>query len=90
VVPWAPACDLVGIHEMAKHGRLSGVALHANDAVRFAEAVGAQEPRIEKPDPIASAIQKSLDMQGPVLMGVTADSRDNHKLMEIVHPDALN
>jgi acetolactate synthase I/II/III large subunit len=89
-VVFAPACDLVGIHEMAKHGRLSGVALHPNDAVRFAEAFGAQGLRIEKPDSIASTIQKSLDMQGPVHMGVTVDSKDNHKPMEIVHPDALN
>jgi hypothetical protein len=29
-------------------------------------------------------------MQGPVLVGVPVDYRDNHRLMEIVHPDALN
>jgi hypothetical protein len=29
-------------------------------------------------------------MQGPVIVGVTVDYRDNHRLMENVHPDALS
>jgi hypothetical protein len=29
-------------------------------------------------------------MQGPVLVGVPVDYRDNHRLMGIVHPEALN
>jgi hypothetical protein len=29
-------------------------------------------------------------MQGPVLVGVTVNYRDNHRLMKIVHPEALN
>jgi hypothetical protein len=29
-------------------------------------------------------------MQGPVLIGVRVDFRDDHRLMEIVHHEALN
>jgi hypothetical protein len=29
-------------------------------------------------------------MQGPVLIGAPVDYRDNHRLMEIVHPEAVN
>jgi hypothetical protein len=29
-------------------------------------------------------------MQGPVVVGIPVDYRDDHKLMEIVHPNVLN
>ena len=82
--------DMVGIQEMAKYGRLSGVKLGPVDIVRFAEAFGAKGLRIESPDEISSTLKKALAMQGPVLVGVPVDYRDNHRLMEMVHPEALN
>jgi len=82
--------DMVGIQEMAKYGRLSGVKLGPVDIVRFADAFGAKGLRIERPDEISSTLKKALAMQGPVLVGVPVDYRDNHRLMETVHPDALN
>jgi acetolactate synthase-1/2/3 large subunit len=82
--------DMVGIQEIAKYGRLSGVALGPVDVVRFAEAFGAKGLRIEQPDQISSTIKKALEMQGPVLVGVPVDYRDNHRLMEIVQPEAFD
>ena len=82
--------DMVGIQEMAKYGRLSGVSFGPVDVVGFAEAFGAKGLRIERPDEIASTLKKAMAMQGPVLVGVPVDYRDNHRLMEIVHPDALD
>ncbi|HWO36371.1 MAG TPA: acetolactate synthase AlsS [Candidatus Acidoferrum sp.] len=82
--------DMVGIQEIAKYGRLSGVTLGPVDVARFAEAFGAKGLRIEGPDEISSTIKKALEMQGPVIVGVPVDYRDNHKLMEIVHPEVLN
>jgi acetolactate synthase-1/2/3 large subunit len=82
--------DMVGIQEMAKYGRLSGVKLGAVDVVRFAEAFGATGLRIERPEEISSTLKKALAMQGPVIIGIPVDYRDNHRLMEIVHLDALN
>lgn len=60
------------------------------DLVRFAEAFGAKGLRIERPDEIAPTLKKALSMEGSVLVGVPVDYRDNHKLMEIVHPESLN
>ena len=82
--------DMVGIQEMAKYGRLSGVKLGPVDIVQFAEAFGAKGFKIDTPDQISPTLKKALAMPGPVLVGVPVDYRDNHKLMEIVHPDALN
>ena len=82
--------DMVGIQEMAKYGRLSGVKLGPVDIVGFAEAFGAKGLRIERPDEISSTLKKALAMEGPVLVGVPVDYRDNHRLMKIVHPEALN
>jgi acetolactate synthase-1/2/3 large subunit len=82
--------DMVGFQEVAKYGRTSGVDFGPVDVVRFAEAFGAKGLRIETPDQISSTIKKALTMQGPVILGVPVDYRDNHQFMEIVHPGALN
>jgi acetolactate synthase I/II/III large subunit len=84
------AYDMVRFQEVAKYGRASGVEFGPVDVVRFAEAFGAQGLKIESPDQIAPAFKKALEMQGPVLIGVEVDYRDNYKLMEMVHPGALD
>jgi acetolactate synthase-1/2/3 large subunit len=82
--------DMVAFQEVAKYGRTSGVDFGPVDVVRFAEAFGAKGLRIETPDQISSTIKKALAMEGPVIVGVPVDYRDNHQFMEIVHPNALN
>ncbi len=84
--------DMVRFQEVAKYGRGSGVDFGPVDVdiVRFAEAFGAKGLRIERPEEIAPTLKKALAMEGPVLVGVPVDYRDNHRLMEIVHPEALN
>ena len=84
------AYDMVRFQEMAKYGRASGVEFGPVDIVRFAEAFGARGLKIESPDQIAPIFKKALEMQGPVLIGVPVDYRDNYKLMEMVHPGALD
>jgi acetolactate synthase I/II/III large subunit len=82
--------DMVGIQEIAKYGRPSGVAFGPVDVVRFAEAFGAKGLQIERPDQVAPTLKKALAMQGPVVVGIPVDYRDNHHLMEMVHPGVLN
>jgi acetolactate synthase-1/2/3 large subunit len=82
--------DMVAFQEVAKYGRTSGVDFGPVDVVRFAEAFGAKGLRIETPDQISSAIKQALAIEGPVIVGVPVDYRDNHQFMEIVHPNALN
>jgi malate dehydrogenase (oxaloacetate-decarboxylating) len=71
-------------------GRASGVEFGPVDVALFAEAFGAKGLKIERPEDIASTLKKALEMQGPVIVGIPVDYRDNHRLMEIVHPDVLN
>jgi acetolactate synthase I/II/III large subunit len=82
--------NMVGIQEMVKYGRLSGVKLGPVDVVGFAEAFGAKGFKIERPEEISSTLKKALDMQGPVIIGIPVDYRDNHRLMETVHLEALD
>jgi acetolactate synthase-1/2/3 large subunit len=84
------AYDMVRFQEMAKYGRASGVEFGPVDVVRFAEAFGANGLRIETPNEIAPALERALAMDGPVVIGIPVDYRDNHLLMEIVHPNVLN
>jgi len=81
---------MVRFQEVAKYGRASGVDFGPVDVVRFAEAFGAKGLKIETPDQISFIIKKALEMQGPVIIGVEVDYRDNYRLMEIMHPDVLD
>jgi acetolactate synthase-1/2/3 large subunit len=82
--------DMVRFQEVAKYGRASGVEFGPVDVVRLAEAFGAKGLMIRQPDEIAPTLKKALDLAGPVVVGIPVDYRDNHRLMEIVHPGALN
>jgi acetolactate synthase I/II/III large subunit len=84
------AYDMVRFQEMAKYGRASGVEFGPGDVARFAEAFGAKGLKIERPDQVAATLKAALAMEGPVVVGVPVDYRDNHRLMEIIHPNALN
>jgi acetolactate synthase-1/2/3 large subunit len=84
------AYDMVRFQEVAKYGRASGVEFGPVDVVRFAEALGARGLRIETPDDIAPTLKRALAMDGPVVIGIPVDYRDNHQLMEMVHPSVLN
>ena len=82
--------DMVRFQEMAKYGRAAGVDFGPVDVVRFAEAFGAKGLRIDRPDQLAPTLRQALEMQGPVLVGVPVDYRDDQRLREIVHPGVLN
>jgi acetolactate synthase-1/2/3 large subunit len=84
------AYDMVRFQEMAKYGRASGVEFGPVDVVRFAESFGATGLRIENSDQIAPTLRKALALQGPVVVGIPVDYRDNHRLMDMVHPNVLN
>ena len=82
--------DMVRFQEMAKYGRASGVEFGPVDVVQFAEAFGAKGLRIESPDQIAATLRLALEAQGPVVIGIPVDYRDNQRLMEIVEPAELD
>jgi acetolactate synthase I/II/III large subunit len=84
------AYDMVRFQEVAKYGRASGVDFGPVDLVTFAESFGARGLMIREPDEIATTLQRALALDGPVVVGIPVDYRDNHRLMEIVHPAVLN
>lgn len=84
------AYDMVRFQQMAKYGRDSGVEFGPVDLVKYAEAFGARGFMIESPDQIAPVMSNALEMPGPVVVGVPVDYRDNHRLMEMVHPSAID
>jgi acetolactate synthase-1/2/3 large subunit len=84
------AYDMVRFQEVAKYGRASGVEFGPVDVVAFAESFGARGLMIRTPDEIATTLKRALALEGPVVVGIPVDYRDNHRLMEIVHPTVLN
>jgi acetolactate synthase-1/2/3 large subunit len=84
------AYDMVRFQQIAKYGRDAAVEFGPVDIVKFAEAFGAHGVMIDMPDQIAPTLKKAFEMPGPVLIGVHVDYRDNHKLMDMVHPNALD
>lgn len=84
------AYDMVRSREMAKYGRAPSAEFGPVDSVRFAEAFGAAGLPIDAADEIAPTLRRALDMLGPVVVGIPVDYRDNHRLMELVHPGVLN
>jgi acetolactate synthase I/II/III large subunit len=82
--------DMVAVQEMLKYGRTSGIKLGPIDYVKYAEAFGAKGLMIEKPDDIVPVMKKAFDTQGPVIVGVHVDYRDNHELFEMVHEDSIH
>jgi acetolactate synthase I/II/III large subunit len=82
--------DMVATQEKLKYGRASGTDFGPIDYIRYAEAFGATGLMIDKPDDIAPIMKKAFDTQGPVIVGVHVDYRDNHKLFEMLHEDSIH
>jgi acetolactate synthase-1/2/3 large subunit len=82
--------DMVAVQEKMKYGRTSGTDFGPIDYIKYAEAFGATGLMIEEPDDIAPVMQKAFDTQGPVIVGVHVDYRDNHELFEMLHEDSIH
>jgi acetolactate synthase-1/2/3 large subunit len=84
------AYDMVATQEKLKYGRSSGTDFGPIDYVKYAEAFGAAGLMINRPDDIAPIMKKAFDTQGPVIVGVHVDYRDNHELFELLHEDSIH
>jgi acetolactate synthase-1/2/3 large subunit len=82
--------DMVTVQEKLKYGRSSGIDFGPIDYIKYAEAFGATGLMIDKPDDIAPVMKKAFDTQGPVIVGVHVDYRDNHALFEMLHEDSIH
>ena len=77
--------DMVAVQEKQKYGRTSGIQFGPLDPVKYAEAFGARGMMIRTPEEISPVLKQAFETQGPVLIGVHVDYRDNHKLFETVN-----
>jgi acetolactate synthase I/II/III large subunit len=82
--------DMVATQEELKYGRTSGIDFGPIDYIKYAEAFGATGLMIDKPEDIAPVMKKAFDTQGPVIVGVHVDYRDNHALFEMLHEDSIH
>jgi acetolactate synthase I/II/III large subunit len=82
--------DMVAVQEKAKYGRTSGIDFGPIDYVKYAEAFGAKGLMIKTPEEIVPVLKKAFEIQGPVIVGVHVDYRDNHKLFEMVSGDSFH
>jgi acetolactate synthase-1/2/3 large subunit len=82
--------DMVAVQEQLKYGRTSGIDFGPIDYIKYAEAFGATGLMIDKPDDIAKIMKKAFDAQGPVIVGVHVDYRDNHELFQMLHEDSIH
>jgi acetolactate synthase-1/2/3 large subunit len=82
--------DMVAVQEQLKYGRTSGIDFGPIDYIKYAAAFGATGLMIDKPDDIAPVMKKAFDTQGPVIVGVHVDYRDNHELFEMLHEDSIH
>jgi acetolactate synthase-1/2/3 large subunit len=82
--------DMVRFQEVAKYGRSSGIDFGPVNFVKLAESFGAAGLKVDRPDEIASTLNKALAIEGPVVVAIPVDYRDNHRLMEILRSDVLN
>ncbi|MFO1084783.1 MAG: acetolactate synthase AlsS [Reyranellaceae bacterium] len=82
--------DMVRFQEMAAYGRESGVRFGPVDVVKFAESMGARGFHVGSPDEVKPVLAKAMAMDGPVLIGVPVDYRDNQGLMAALHADVIH
>jgi acetolactate synthase I/II/III large subunit len=82
--------NMVAVQEEAKYGRTSAIDFGPIDYVKYAEAFGARGLMIKTPDEIVPVMKKALETQGPVVVGVHVDYRDNHKLFEMVSESSFH
>jgi acetolactate synthase-1/2/3 large subunit len=82
--------DMVAVQEKAKYGRTSGIDFGPIDYVKYAEAFGAKGLMINTPEEIVPVMKKAFEAQGPVIVGVHVDYRDNHKLFEMVSENSFH
>lgn len=69
--------------------RSSGVDFGHVDPVKYAEAFGAMDLRIDHPNPIAPVLKKAFDLPDPVHVGVHVDHIQNGKLFEQVYEGGI-
>lgn len=79
--------NMVEFQEEMKYGRSSGVDFGPVDFVKYAEAFGATGLRVEHSGELEEILAKAFATDGPVIVDIPIDYKDNKKLGETMLPD---
>lgn len=82
--------NMVEFQEEMKYKRAAGVAFGPVDYVKYAESFGAKGIRVTSPEELEAAIKKGYETEGPVLIDIPVNYKDNIKLSTNMLPDSLN
>ncbi|MGN7196811.1 acetolactate synthase AlsS [Bacillus mycoides] len=82
--------DMVAFQQMMKYGRTSATEFGDVDLVKYAESFGAIGLRVNTPDELEGVLREALEAEGPVIIDIPIDYRDNIKLSEKLLPNQLN
>ena len=79
--------NMVEFQEKMKYQRASGVDFGPVDFVKYAEAFGAKGIRATSVEELEKALEEGFATEGPVIIVIPIDYRDNEKLGETILPD---
>ena len=79
--------NMVEFQEIMKYQRSSGVDFGPVDFVKYAEAFGAKGLRVTNVEELDKALVEGFETEGPVIIDIPIDYRDNEKLGETILPD---
>lgn len=79
--------DMVKFQEEAKYGRNAGVHFGPVDFVQYAESFGAKGLRVNHPSELGKVLDEAFATEGPVVVDIPVDYRDNPKLAQAMLPD---
>ena len=82
--------NMVEFQEEMKYKRAAGVAFGPVDYVKYAESFGAKGIRVTSPEELEAAIKEGYETEGPVLIDIPVNYKDNIKLSTNTLPDSLN
>lgn len=79
--------NMVEFQEKMKYQRASGVDFGPVDFVKYAETFGAKGIRATSIEELEKALEEGFATEGPVIIDIPIDYRDNEKLGETILPD---
>ncbi len=82
--------DMVKFQEVAKYGHDAGVKFGYVDYVKYAESFGAYGIRANSVEDLNNALNRAKDINGPVIIEIPVDYKDNIELKTKLIPNELN
>lgn len=82
--------DMVRFQEVAKYGKDAGVTLGPVNFAKLAESMGAKGLSVTDKDQLPAALDEAFATNGPTVIDIPVDYRDNIKLKSDLLPDILD